>query len=468
MNGEHKSEASQGALFLRVMSAVDGLIPPELLADGEARVRARVLVVSCAGIGGLTTIAQIVRGLTLPADFGFWSGLAIVLFIFSLPVIQWKTRSARISGGILSVLMGIALPLIHSQAGHFPAPVLAWFSCFPVLVTFFLGSRWGLLSAATTCASVLYLATNVPHVTTERFAAYFPTFVTTFSVAPVLAYFLAAVYERNRVRNETHLHHLNRELSVARQQAEQTDRRKTEFLRHMSHELRTPLNAIIGYSELLLDELVEEGSDALSEDAKRIADASQHLLALLNELLDVSKIEAGAVILDLETIELDSLLAGLRQTVEPLVAVNNNTLELVAEPGLRIYSDRRRIHQVLINLAGNACKFTNEGTISVRAAPLAEGRGVRLSVADEGIGMSEEKLRRVFDPFVQVDDSARRRRQGSGLGLAITKKLVELLGGSISVTSAPGEGSVFTVDLPLRAPDTSVDTSADTSTDTST
>jgi len=465
MGGESERETPpRGTLILRLMSAVDGLIPPELLIDGEARVRARVLVVSSAGIGGMTMIAQIVRGLTLPLDFGFWFGLVIVVFVFALPLVQWETRSARIAGGMLSILMAIAMPLIHSRAGHFPAPVLAWFSSFPVLVTFFLGLRWGLVSAVTTCASVLYLATSVPQVTTERFAAFFPTFAATFSIAPVLAYFLAAVYERNRVRNETHLRLLNHELSGARRLAEQADQRKTEFLRHVSHELRTPLNALIGYSELLLEELEElEEGEVLADDARRITNAGQHLLALINGLLDVSKIEAGTVDLEIDLIELDSLLVGLREGIEPLVAVNNNALTMVAEPGLRIHSDRHRLHQVLLNLAGNACKFTSNGTITVTAASLPEGEGVRLSVADDGVGMSEEKLARVFDPFVQVDDSASRRRQGTGLGLSITKKLVEQLGGSISVHSAPGEGSTFAVDLPLRTPEASAEVSASAS-----
>ena len=447
-----KSRERRGPLPRRLLIAVDSLIPAKLLAGSEARVRARVLVVSCAGIGTLTAIAEVVRGLTLPLDFGFWAGLGVVLFVFALPVIQWKSRSARLAGGLLSVLMGIALPVIHSQAGHFPAPVLAWFSCFPVLVTFFVGSRWGLLSAATTCASVLYLATTVPLVTTERFAAFFPTFITTFSVAPVLAYFLAAVYERNRVRNENDLHLVNRELAVARNVAEETDQRKTEFLRHMSHELRTPLNAIIGYSELLLDEL-EEGSDpVLSGDARKITEASQHLLGLLNGLLDLSKIEAGAVDLEIEELALDDLLVGLREAVEPLVAAKNNKLEIVAKTDIKIHSDRLRLHQVLINLAGNACKFTTEGTISVTATHAEKDQGVRIVVADTGVGMSQEKLGRIFHAFVQVDDSASRRKQGTGLGLAITKKLIELLGGSISVASTPGEGSAFTIELPLRAP----------------
>ncbi len=453
MAGGTQSAAPRSALLGRVVRAVDGLIPPELLADGESRVRARVLVVSSAGIGTLTTVAEIVRGLTLPIDFNFWAGLVVVLFFYALPLIQWRARSARIAGGLLAVLLGIALPLIHSQAGHFPAPVLAWFSCFPVLVTFFAGSRWGFVSAVTTCASVIYLASTMPQVTTDRFAAFLPTFVTTFSVAPVLAYFLAAVYERNRVRNEDDLRHLNHELSTARSHAEETDRRKTEFLRHMSHELRTPLNAILGYSELLLEELEESAAPELSDDARRITEASQHLLGLLNGLLDISKIEAGAVDLEIEAIDLDDLLSGLREAIAPLVAANNNALEMSAAPGLDLHSDRQRLHQVLINLAGNACKFTSDGTITVQASARPDGGGVRLTVADDGVGMSAAKLARIFDAFVQVDDSARRRKQGSGLGLAITKKLIELLGGSISVTSTPGEGSTFTVDLPPRTPD---------------
>ena len=429
---------------------VDRAIPVELLEYSTVRVRARVLVVSCVGCGVLTAIAQIVRGLTLPLDFGFWAGLVVLVVILTLPIVQHVTRSERFAGGLFSLLLMVALPVIHSHAGYFPAPVLGWFACFPVFVTFFLGVRFGFASALTTAASVLYLANTLPLATTESFAAFFPTFVATFSVSPLLAFFLAMVYERNRSINEQSLHQLNLDLGCARADAERADKRKTEYLRQMSHELRTPLNAIIGYSELLVEELEEVRERDLCKDAQRITDASHHLLRLINGLLDISRIEAGAIELVFEEIELESVVNSLRDTLEPLVDVNNNRLEIVVASGIKLVSDRQRLHQILINLAGNAAKFTDDGTITLTAEVVDRGERewVRIGVCDTGVGIAAEELEQVFEAFVQVSEAASLRRKGTGLGLAISEKLVAALGGSISVTSTLGVGSTFTIELP--------------------
>ncbi|HGG56996.1 MAG TPA: hypothetical protein ENK31_04280, partial [Nannocystis exedens] len=387
-------------------------------------------------------------------DFGFWAGLVVLFFILGLPFVQYMTRSERFAGGLFSLLLMVALPTIHYQAGYFPAPVLAWFACFPIFVTFFLGVRFGLASALTTAASVLYLANTLPLARTEVFASFFPTFVATFSVSPVLAFFLSMVYERNRSINESSLHQLNLDLGSARADAERADRRKTEYLRHMSHELRTPLNAIIGYSELLVEELDEVRESELGEDAQRITDASQQLLRLINGLLDISRIEAGAIELVFEEIDLASLFEGLRDTLEPLVAANNNRLETVVAAGVKLVCDRQRLHQVLINLVGNAAKFTEQGTITITADTVdcdGEER-VQIKVCDTGVGIAPEQLGQVFEAFVQVSESANQRRKGTGLGLAISEKLINALGGSISVTSTLGVGSTFTIDLPMGQP----------------
>ncbi len=433
---------------------VDRTIPAELLEDSTVRIRARVLVVSCVGCGLLAAIGLTVRALTLPLDSGFWAGVIVAISVLLVPFVQRVTRSERFAGGFFSLLLMVALPAIHSQVGYFPAPVLAWFACYPVFVTFLLGVRFGFASALTTTASVLYLANTLPMATTERVASFLPTFIAAFSVAPMLAFFLAMVYERNRVIGEASLRQLNLELGSARAEAERADQRKTEYLRHMSHELRTPLNAIIGYSELLVEELEEIRENHLGEDAQRISDASQHLLGLINGLLDISRIEAGVIDLAFEELELKSVFEALRDTLEPLVAVNNNRLEIVVAAGIKLVSDRQRLHQILINLAGNAAKFTDDGTITITAQVVASAgdERVQIKVCDTGVGIAPEKIEQVFEAFVQVSESASQRRKGTGLGLAITEKLVDALGGSISVTSTLGVGSTFTVELPTTAP----------------
>ncbi|MCA9661682.1 MAG: HAMP domain-containing histidine kinase, partial [Myxococcales bacterium] len=218
--------------------------------------------------------------------------------------------------------------------------------------------------------------------------------------------------------------------------------------------LRTPLNAIVGYSQLLCEEL-EEQSPEFAEDARRIDAASRHLLGLINDLLDISKIEAGTIALLFEEFELRELLDQLRKTLEPLAKRAGNELTIHVTPEIRVIeSDRQRLQQVLLNLVGNACKFTENGTVEVRCDLTNDGERVIFVVKDDGIGMTPAALKRIFEPFVQVEGSASRRRQGSGLGLMITKRLIEHLGGSINVESAPNRGSTFTFDLPLLGPGT--------------
>ncbi len=222
----------------------------------------------------------------------------------------------------------------------------------------------------------------------------------------------------------------------------------------MSHELRTPLNAIIGYSELLREEVEEiAGAQVLEQDLDKVGAASKHLLGLIDDLLDIAKIEAGGIGLALTPLDLRVVLAELRGTIAPLAERGDNQLVIAVEPAAaQLRSDHQRLQQVLINLVGNACKFTEHGSITIRAEAADERAEVRIEVIDSGVGMNPDQLGAIFEPFVQVDDSPARRRQGSGLGLAITKKLVELLGGTITVRSRPGQGSTFTVQLPREGP----------------
>lgn len=238
--------------------------------------------------------------------------------------------------------------------------------------------------------------------------------------------------------------------------AEAANRSKTEFLRHVSHELRTPLNSILGHGELLREELAESGQDSLVADVTRISDAGEHLLALINELLDISRIEAGAVDLDLTAMDLHELLTKVADTMRPLASAQHTELKLAVAGSLPpVVSDARRLRQVLLNLVSNACKFTERGEITLGAASSASSASsvgeVHLWVRDTGIGMTPEQLAKIFEPFVQVDSSLERREKGSGLGLSIARRLVELLGGRIAVTSEYGRGTEFGVWLPLRA-----------------
>ena len=227
---------------------------------------------------------------------------------------------------------------------------------------------------------------------------------------------------------------------------------KSQFLTSMSHELRTPLNAIIGYSEMLAEDACENESSELYEDLLKIKAAGKHLLSLINDILDLSKIEAGKVELSLESISLKELLQSVIETVRPLAQKNNNRLEtrFSKEPGF-INADSLRLRQIVFNLLSNACKFTEAGviTLSVNQTHGVDNDQVSIIVEDTGIGLTPEQLARLFGEFCQADNSISRKYGGTGLGLAITKKLCELMGGTITVTSKPGEGSAFTVSIPV-------------------
>jgi len=239
---------------------------------------------------------------------------------------------------------------------------------------------------------------------------------------------------------------------VEKLQAEAHNRAKTLFLANMSHELRTPLNAILGYSEMLEEEALSEGRGTAASDLQKIRSAGKHLLAMINEVLDLSKIEAGRIDLVLEECPVRPLLDDVLATIEPLAAKNRNTLNASFDPGERVMqTDTMKVKQVLINLLGNACKFTSDGEISfvVTHEVDAGAEWMRFTVRDTGIGMTTEQLDHLFEPFVQADASTARKYGGTGLGLAISKRYVEILGGEISVDSIPQRGSTFSVRLPL-------------------
>lgn len=239
-------------------------------------------------------------------------------------------------------------------------------------------------------------------------------------------------------------------LTDAVHKAEAASRAKSAFLANMSHELRTPLNAIIGYSEILVEEAVEEGWESIVPDVNKILSAGQHLLSLINDILDLSKIEAGRMDLYLETFDLPALVDDVVTTVRPLVEKNRNRLEVICPKDIgSIYADLTKVRQILFNLISNALKFTEEGIVQLRVTRdrLNNNDWVSLYVSDTGIGISPEQQDRLFEAFIQGDNSTTRKYGGTGLGLAISRRFCQMMGGDIRVESQEGVGSTFTVHL---------------------
>ena len=248
----------------------------------------------------------------------------------------------------------------------------------------------------------------------------------------------------------------NKELVEAKEAADAASTAKSQFLANMSHELRTPLNAIIGYSEMLQEEVADLGQNGLRPDLEKIHGAGKHLLGLINDILDLSKIEAGKMTLYLEEFDVAQMVREVATTVQPLVARNANRIEVTCPADIgRMRADLTKVRQTLFNLLSNACKFTEKGVIRLEVrgqkSEINSPLGTLLFiVSDTGIGITAEQMNRLFEAFAQADASTTRKYGGTGLGLAISRNFCRMMGGDLAVASEPGKGSTFTVTLPAE------------------
>jgi signal transduction histidine kinase/CheY-like chemotaxis protein len=241
------------------------------------------------------------------------------------------------------------------------------------------------------------------------------------------------------------------EVAKAKEASEAANKTKSLFLANMSHELRTPLNAIVGYSEMLQEEAAERNLDSFEEDLGKINGAGRQLLGLINDILDLSKIEAGKMELYLESFDLTELIAEVAGTIQPMVAKNANVLNIESSPKLGgMHADKVKVRQALFNLLSNAAKFTHDGfiTLTSERQRMDGSEWIVFEVKDTGIGLTEEKMLGLFQDFTQADASTTRKFGGTGLGLALTRRFCQMMGGDVTVRSVPGEGSVFTIKLP--------------------
>lgn len=257
------------------------------------------------------------------------------------------------------------------------------------------------------------------------------------------------------------------ELRKARDDAIRANEAKSLFLANMSHELRTPLNAILGFAKLLMFQATEDKLEQYAKDAMKIEQGGEHLLSLINDILDLSKIEAGKMELHYEEFDIVKMLESIQVIAEPLAEKNNNTFEISVKQDIgKMYADETKIRQIIINLLGNACKFTHNGTVKLEADFDPQSDCVLFHIIDTGIGIPEDKLGKLFQDFVQVDSSTTKKYGGTGLGLSLSKRFAEMMGGDIKVTSQPNMGSKFTVFVKRNYEHTDVRLIADNDTTT--
>ncbi|MEB3701682.1 PAS domain-containing sensor histidine kinase [Candidatus Bealeia paramacronuclearis] len=261
---------------------------------------------------------------------------------------------------------------------------------------------------------------------------------------------LNRIYKAFEARTHA-LETMNEELTLAREDAETANKTKSQFLANMSHELRPPLNAIIGYSEILKEDLIDMGQDSLCEDLDKIIQAGKHLLEIISDILDLSKIEAGKMELHYENFDVQALIQGVEAIIKPLTSKRNNTLLMDCSKDLGIMNaDMTKVRQNIFNLLSNATKFTENGVITLTAKrfEIQDEDWIEFQVSDTGIGLTQEQMGKLFQAFKQADSSTTRKYGGTGLGLAITKRFCNMMGGDITVESQYGMGSIFTIVLP--------------------
>ena len=267
--------------------------------------------------------------------------------------------------------------------------------------------------------------------------------------AEELIHQLHADLKRHAENLERRVEERTKELVIAKEQAESADHLKSAFLATMSHELRTPLNSIIGFTGILLKEMAGPLNQEQHKQLNMVQNSSHHLLALINDVLDISKIEAGQLNLYLSSFELRQSIEGMASLVYPMAEKKGLDLKVeIANDVEKVVTDQRRLEQVILNLLNNAIKFTEEGYIRI----FCERKNSQyiLSVTDTGIGIREEEFPRLFQPFHQIDTGLARKHEGTGLGLSICRKLINMMGGSIDVNSQWGQGSTFTIQFPVE------------------
>jgi signal transduction histidine kinase len=448
----------------RLIRIIDWFIPAELRKNTANLWRARIFVIShlvgpCSAVAILGYLYRVLA----VHDFVFWLICTLCVAFWLLPFALRKTRTLT----WLALFSFCDLTFVSVLGSFFyggvSSPFLPWVLTALLIGFFYLSDR-ALLVVSIFAAHLA--AFCVAYVLNGSFPERVPVAeLSTVGMISVLCatlyssmmaiYYAYVMMDQSALRQEIEKHLVTAaKLRQAKEDAERADEAKAVFLAKMNHQLRTPLNAIIGYSEILLEE-VEPGANSADEaDLKTINSAGRHLLSLVSDVLYMPKIEADNVAIALRPVDLDRCLDEVASTCRNLVAQNGNEfiLEKAGPLGI-IQSDETRLRQILINLLGNAGKFTKNGTVLVRARRnvTVKRPHVVISVEDTGIGIPAEAIASLFTDFNRANSATAKSYGGTGLGLAVSHKLARLLNGDLSVESEPGRGSIFTVQLPIAS-----------------
>jgi signal transduction histidine kinase len=448
---------------------VDWFIPAQLAADREARKQARMFLISHLFgpfMGNVVPGALYVLDPTPGYDVAVLTASITAFWVF--PFIL--RAIGRYNLLVLLSVQNLIFCILWSCYfyGGVSSPTLPWVLTIPLLAFFYLGPAssmrltvLGLFAANLAVFCALYLlGHSVPENDMPATSLQGLGIVSTVAASlyvTMMAFYYAKILASGVELESEMKHHLATatELRRATAEAERASAAKAEFLAKMSHELRTPLNAVIGYSQILLEDAAAEEDTEAAADLDKIHGAGQHLLRLINEVLDLSKIEAGKMELFIESVDATTLITDTVESCRKAAVSNGNQLSLQVEEALgTITCDAGKLQQALTQILDNAAKFTENGSIRVTASRKSArpGEEIVIAVRDTGIGIAEDILPALFEKFSVADDSSSSKYGGTGLGLALSQRLCRLMGGDISVESELGAGSCFTIRLPTVAP----------------